>query len=77
MLQKNNRVFIFTVSKEQPRKFQKEFAKIKGRRTANKYLLAACWSFQDPKTDTIAAIDCNEVFRTPEGELSLRPGMVH
>lgn len=65
----------FTISKEHLEKFQKEFNKIKERveqETATTFHIA--YSFQDPKTDTIAASDSNEAFRTLEGELFFRPG---
>ncbi len=73
---KNNKVNLhFTVSKEHLEKFQKEFNNIKHRveqETATKFHIA--YSFQDPKTDTIAASGANEAFRTLEGELFFRPG---
>ena len=73
---KNNRVNLhFTVSKDHLEKFQKEFNKIKERveqDTNTSFFIA--YSFQDPKTDTIAVSDSNEVFRTLEGELFFRPG---
>ena len=73
---KSNRVNLhFTVSKEHLEKFQKEFTKIKDRveqETNTTFYIA--YSFQDPKTDTIAVTDSNEAFRTLEGELFFRPG---
>ncbi len=65
----------FTVSPEHKEKFEAEFEEIKSRvekKTGIKFNIS--YSFQDPKTDTIAANDKNEAFRTKEGELFFRPG---
>ena len=73
---KNNKANLhFTVSKEHLEKFQSEFNKIKDRveeETATSFYIG--YSFQDPKTDTIAASDSNEAFRTLDGKLFFRPG---
>ena len=74
--EKNNKVLIhFTVSKEHLDKFKNEFDAIKSRvekKTGSTFQIG--FSFQDPKTDTIAVDNCNEVFRTTDEELFFRPG---
>ncbi|MDT0689928.1 DUF4301 family protein [Salegentibacter sp. F188] len=65
----------FTISEDHQDRFKKEFENIKERaeeKTGVKFKVS--FSFQDPKTDTIAVDDNNEPFRTTEGELFFRPG---
>ncbi|WP_373058482.1 DUF4301 family protein [Zunongwangia sp. H14] len=65
----------FTVSEEHEDKFKAEFEKIRER--AEKHtgvVFEVSFSFQDPKTDTIAVDNHNEPFRTTEGEMFFRPG---
>ncbi|MDT0641204.1 DUF4301 family protein [Zunongwangia sp. F363] len=65
----------FTISEKHEEKFKAEFDKIKDRaeeKTGVKFEVS--FSFQDPKTDTIAVDDNNEPFRTSEGEMFFRPG---
>jgi len=65
----------FTVSKEHKEKFEAEYDDIKFRvakKTGVAFIVS--YSFQDPKTDTIAVDENNEPFRTKEGELFFRPG---
>ncbi|MDT0678437.1 DUF4301 family protein [Autumnicola musiva] len=65
----------FTISEEHEDKFKAEFEKIKDRaeeKTGVKFDIS--FSFQDPKTDTIAVDDNNEPFRTAEGKMFFRPG---
>ncbi|MGB8703746.1 MAG: DUF4301 family protein, partial [Gillisia sp.] len=65
----------FTVSPEHQQKFETEFQEIKNRvekKTGIKFDIS--YSFQDPKTDTIAVDDDNKPFRTKEGQLFFRPG---
>ncbi len=73
---KNNRANLhFTVSNEHLEKFQQEFKKIKERvEKQTDITFHITYSFQDPKTDTIAVTDSNEAFRTLDGELFFRPG---
>jgi len=65
----------FTVSKEHKEKFEAEFDDIKSR-VVKKTGIAfkVSYSFQDPKTDTIAVDENNEPFRTKNGKLFFRPG---
>ena len=65
----------FTVSEEHLEKFKAEFAEIQGRvekETGVKFDVS--YSFQDPKTDTIAVTLENEPFRDENGEIFFRPG---
>ncbi|CAN5129013.1 hypothetical protein BH23BAC2_BH23BAC2_04890 [soil metagenome] len=65
----------FTVSQDHKDKFVAEYEKIKSRvehRTGVSFKVS--FSFQDPKTDTIAVDINNDPFRTNEGELLFRPG---
>lgn len=65
----------FTVSEGHKEKFQAEFEKIKSRVeevTNTKFVIT--YSYQNPKTDTIAVDSKNEPFRTREGKLFFRPG---
>lgn len=65
----------FTVSEGDKEKFEEEFQKIREaleERTGTKYDIS--YSYQDPKTDTIAVNDHNEAFRTDDGRLFFRPG---
>ena len=65
----------FTVGQEDKNKFEAEFDKIKDRveeKTGSK--LEVSYSYQDPKTDTIAVDDQNNPFRTEEGNMFFRPG---
>ncbi|TVZ26612.1 uncharacterized protein DUF4301 [Gillisia sp. Hel_I_86] len=74
--EKNNKANLhFTVSKEHLDKFKKEYEAIRTRveeQTGTSFQIG--FSFQDPKTDTIAVDNSNEVFRTVDGELFFRPG---
>lgn len=65
----------FTVSQGHKEKLISEFEKIKKRvqeKTHTKFEIS--YSYQDPKTDTIAVNRENEPFRTEEGKLFFRPG---
>ena len=65
----------FTVSEEHKEQFQAEYDDIKSRvlkKTGVAFKVS--YSFQDPKTDTIAVDENNEPFRTKKGELFFRPG---
>src|SRR5690606_24731802 len=65
----------FTVSEGHKEKFEAEFEKIQSRveeRTNTKFQIS--YSYQDPKTDTIAVDQNNEPFRTEDGDLFFRPG---
>ncbi len=65
----------FTVSKGHKEKFEAEFDKIKDRveeKTKTEFEIS--YSYQDPKTDTVAATKDNQPFRTESGELFFRPG---
>ncbi|RKS55179.1 uncharacterized protein DUF4301 [Gillisia mitskevichiae] len=74
--EKNNKANLhFTVSKEHLDKFQNEYNEIRTRveeQTGTFFQIG--FSFQDPKTDTIAVDPSNEVFRTSSEELFFRPG---
>ncbi len=74
--EKNNKANLhFTVSKEHLDKFKKEFDEIRSRvekQTGTTFQIG--FSFQDPKTDTIAVDPFNEVFRTSSDEMFFRPG---
>lgn len=65
----------FTVSTEHKEKFEEEFQSIRERveeKTNIRFEIS--YSYQDPKTDTIAADNENEPFRTEDGKLFFRPG---
>ncbi len=65
----------FTVSEEDKEKFQGEWKEIHERvekKTGVKFEIE--YSYQDPKTDTIAVDNNFEPFRTEEGNLFFRPG---
>ena len=65
----------FTVSEGHKEKFEAEFDSIEKRiaqKTQVKFEVT--YSYQNPKTDTIAVTDLNEPFRTEEGKLFFRPG---
>ena len=65
----------FTVSEEHKEKFEAEYDDIKSRVSEKtKVAFKVSYSFQDPKTDTIAVDENNEPFRTKGGELFFRPG---
>jgi len=74
--EKNNKVNLhFTVSKEHLDKFKLQYETIRSRvESENGTTHQIGFSFQDPKTDTIAVDDSNEPFRTEEGALFFRPG---
>jgi hypothetical protein len=73
---KNNKAKLhFTVSKEHLDKFKKEYDEIRTRveeQTGATFQID--FSFQDPKTDTVAVDTSNEVFRSPDEEMFFRPG---
>ncbi len=65
----------FTVAEGDKEKFQREWREIQERiekKTGVKFDIQ--YSYQDPKTDTIAVDENFEPFRTTEGELFFRPG---
>lgn len=65
----------FTVSTDHKEKFEAEYQNIKSRveqKTKTRFQIS--YSYQDPKTDTIAADEENNPFRTEEGKLFFRPG---
>lgn len=65
----------FTVAEGDKERFQKEFDEIKervGEKTHTSFEIS--YSYQDPKTDTIAVDDNFEPFRTKEDKLFFRPG---
>ncbi|MFO8147608.1 MAG: DUF4301 family protein [Gillisia sp.] len=65
----------FTVSLGHKEKFEAEFDAIKKRIIQKAQVkFEITYSYQNPKTDTIAVDDSNEPFRTEEGELFFRPG---
>jgi len=74
--EKNNKANLhFTVSKEHLDNFKQEFDEIRSRvekQTGTTFQIG--FSFQNPKTDTIAVDPFNEVFRTSSDELFFRPG---
>lgn len=74
--EKNNKANLhFTVSKEHLDKFKKEYDEIRTRveeQTGTTFRIG--FSFQDPKTDTIAVDPSNEIFRSSTGEMFFRPG---
>lgn len=65
----------FTVAKEQLPEFRKEFKSIRDRlkeETGTEYEVS--FSFQDPKTDTIAVNENNQPVKDEQGKLFFRPG---
>ena len=65
----------FTVAEDDEDKFRKEWRQISSRleeKTGVKYEVG--YSYQDPKTDTIAVDDQFEPFRTGDDDLFFRPG---
>lgn len=65
----------FTVAKGDKEKFKEEFKDIKDRVEADTdTIFNISYSYQDPKTDTIAVDENNEPFRDEEGNLFFRPG---
>ena len=65
----------FTISKEHHEKFLAELERIKSRVEAQTNVqFDVSFSYQDPKTDTIAVDEHNKPFRTQEGKLLFRPG---
>ncbi|MFD1094796.1 DUF4301 family protein [Salegentibacter chungangensis] len=65
----------FTVAEGDKEKFEKEFEAIKDRLEKDRNTkFEISYSYQDPKTDTIAVDDHNEPFRTKDGKLFFRPG---
>jgi len=65
----------FTVSEGHKEKFQAEFEKVQRRVeefTSTKFVIT--YSYQNPKTDTIAVNSNNEPFRSKDGKLFFRPG---
>ena len=65
----------FTVAEEHRQKFEEEFHKIRERveaQTGLKYEVS--YSYQDPKTDTVAVTVENEPFRDEDGNIFFRPG---
>jgi len=73
---KNNKAKLhFTVSKEHLDKFKKEYDEIRTRveeQTGATFQIG--FSFQEPKTDTIAVDTSNEIFRSTDEEMFFRPG---
>jgi len=65
----------FTISEEHKEKFEAEYDDIKSRVTKKTGVtFKVSYSYQDPKTDTIAVDLNNKPFRTEEGEMFFRPG---
>lgn len=65
----------FTVSEGHREKFEAEYERIKDRlQEKSKLEFDITYSHQDPKTDTIAVTEHNDVFRTEDGGLFFRPG---
>lgn len=65
----------FTVAQEHLKKFEEEYEQIKERLQKDTGVeFEVSYSFQDPKTDTIAVDSNNEPFRDEEGKLFFRPG---
>lgn len=65
----------FTVAEEHREKFEAEEQRVKPlleKETGTKFEIS--YSYQDPKTDTIAVTKENEPFRDENGELFFRPG---
>jgi hypothetical protein len=65
----------FTISEEHKEKFEAEYDDIKSRVTKKTGVtFKVSYSYQDPKTDTIAVDLNNKPFRSEEGEMFFRPG---
>ncbi len=65
----------FTVSNEHLDKFKEEFSKVKKRAEEETGVqFEVSYSFQDPKTDTVAVTIENEPFRDENEEIFFRPG---
>jgi len=65
----------FTVSEDHKEKFEAEFQEIKKRIEQKAQVkFEVTYSYQNPKTDTIAVDDSNKPFRTEDGKLFFRPG---
>lgn len=65
----------FTIAEEHQQKFEEELQRVRPRleqETGLKYHVS--YSFQNPRTDTIAVDNKNEPFRDTDGELFFRPG---
>ncbi|MCM4160497.1 DUF4301 family protein [Antarcticibacterium flavum] len=65
----------FTVAPGDKEKFEEECDRISSRveeKTGVRFIVS--YSFQNPKTDTIAVDENNDPFRTQQGELFFRPG---
>lgn len=65
----------FTISKEHKEKFLAELDRIRSRvESVHQVSFEISFSYQDPKTDTIAVDSNNDPFRTEDGKLFFRPG---
>ncbi|GHA44914.1 hypothetical protein GCM10007103_27610 [Salinimicrobium marinum] len=65
----------FTVSEEHQEKFKAEFTEIQDRLEKETGVnFQVSYSFQDPKTDTVAVTLENEPFRDENGQIFFRPG---
>lgn len=65
----------FTVAEGDKEKFEKEFENIRGRvEEATHSKVEISYSYQDPKTDTIAVDDENKPFRDEDNRMFFRPG---
>lgn len=65
----------FTIAEEHRQKFEDELQKVQDRvekETGVRFKVS--YSFQDPKTDTIAVTNENQPFRDENGEIFFRPG---
>ncbi|NJW52987.1 DUF4301 family protein [Salinimicrobium oceani] len=65
----------FTVSEEHREKFEKEVKKVRPKlEKETGYQFEVTYSYQDPRTDTVAVSKDNEPFRDENGEIFFRPG---
>jgi hypothetical protein len=65
----------FTVAKEHREKFEEEAREVVPRlEQETGYRFKISYSYQDPKTDTVAVTKENEPFRDEDGEIFFRPG---
>ena len=65
----------FTVGEQHREKFEKELSRIKPKVEADTGVeFEISFSYQDPKTDTLAVTKENEPFRDENGEIFFRPG---
>ena len=65
----------FTVAEEQRENFEAEAAEVVPRlERETGYSFNVTYSYQDPKTDTVAVTKDNEPFRDEKGEIFFRPG---